>query len=307
MDSTINNHRLVLGTAQLGLDYGIANKKGKPDPADSFDILRVAWHGGIRFFDTAQVYGESEAVLGRFFRALNRNEPADEPNIITKLKPDGDPLDTRAVLDEMDASLDRLGIRRLWGFMLHSESWLGISVNKLVNAIDKIKRTGKTDHFGVSVYSMENALKALEIDGIDIVQLPFNVFDQRAREDGVFDLAREKGKAVFIRSIYLQGLLLMTPERIPPQMNFCADRLREFVLLTEKFGISPKFAALAFVVNNAPDAFFVIGAESTEQVRENLHIFKTAIHATDGPELNSLSCRDPLLINPSFWNLTPAA
>jgi len=53
---------LVLGTAQLGLPYGIANQTGQPDQVVATAIIREAWNQGIREFDTAQGYGDSEQV-----------------------------------------------------------------------------------------------------------------------------------------------------------------------------------------------------------------------------------------------------
>ena len=56
---TMDDNKLVLGTAQLGLNYGIANKTGKPDLATRA-ILFVGMGGRYSYFDTAQAYGESE-------------------------------------------------------------------------------------------------------------------------------------------------------------------------------------------------------------------------------------------------------
>ena len=61
----------VLGTAQLGFDYGVVNRAGKPEFESACEIVSAAWQGGVRQFDTAQGYGESEAVLGRIFQELH--------------------------------------------------------------------------------------------------------------------------------------------------------------------------------------------------------------------------------------------
>ena len=59
--------RLVLGTAQLGMDYGIANTQGRPAFEEAVELVRCYWERGVREFDTAQDYGDSEKILGRVF------------------------------------------------------------------------------------------------------------------------------------------------------------------------------------------------------------------------------------------------
>ena len=293
--------QLVLGTAQLGMNYGIANAQGKPAFEEAFDIVNTAWNGGVRFFDTAQDYGESESILGQCLREIREKGSDDDPCIITKLRPDVDPRNTGAVLEELETSLDRLGVEKLWGFMLHREACLDIDKRELSIAIERIKEKGKTKHFGVSVYSPERAVMALDMDSLDMVQLPFNVFDQRALEEGIFDFAEKKLKTVFVRSVFLQGLLLLKPDQLPSNMTFCRDELKAFRSCVEKFSISPKMAALAFVVHQAPGAFLVLGAERAEQVRENLSLFRRAANM-EIPDLMSLASQNPRVINPSIWN-----
>ncbi|MBW1723736.1 MAG: aldo/keto reductase [Deltaproteobacteria bacterium] len=136
---------LVLGTAQLGLDYGVANRTGRPRPEEALEIVRRAWEGGIRYFDTAQAYGESETVLGRCFREMMG------------------PARISSVIKEIDASLDRLGVEELWGFMLHRESSLDMGEEALSEMIRELKKEPRFRYFGVSVYSPEYALRALEL------------------------------------------------------------------------------------------------------------------------------------------------
>ena len=113
--------RLVLGTAQLGMPYGIANSTGQPDFETAVAIIKTAWECGIREFDTAQAYGESEAVLGR---ALSSLGIANDVRIITKLDPKLDPHQGQDIKRAVDRSLERLQLPCLFGLMLHREEWL---------------------------------------------------------------------------------------------------------------------------------------------------------------------------------------
>jgi aryl-alcohol dehydrogenase-like predicted oxidoreductase len=163
-----------------------------------------------------------------------------------------------------------------------------------------LKKEKKIRYFGVSVYSPEKAMQALKMGPMDFIQLPFNVFDQRPLEHGLFQLAEEKGKKVFTRSVYLQGLLLMDPDRLPPHMLFAKEVLKEYIRVGNDCGLSPRLLAIAFAVRKAPFANIVVGCETPAQVRENVNLFKRA-KSVDLPDLRCLAQNEPKVINPSMW------
>jgi len=296
-----NPFPLVLGTAQLGMDYGIANRVGKPSFGHAMEIVATAWEHGIRIFDTASAYGHSEVTLGRCFRELRLNSGHLQPAVISKLDPRLDLSNRQAVLRHLDDSLETLQLETLWGLLLHHESLLEGTAAFFREIIPELKHAGKINFFGISLYSMEKAFKALAMDEIDLIQMPFNVFDQRALDTDLFRLASEKGKKLFLRSIYLQGLLLLDPEQIPTKLDFAIDKLSHFCLLAERLKIPRKKMALAYAVQKAQGCYLVIGAETSAQVKENVALYKEALNLAI-PDLHFLSSKDPRLINPSLWS-----
>lgn len=295
-----NTPPLVLGTVQLGMNYGIANRTGQPGMDLAVDIVKTAWESGVRYFDTAQAYGDSERVLGECFKRMSFGNGNEEPAVISKLDPDIDLSRVEEVLNRVDESIERLGQNRLWGLMLHRESSLGCGEKILSQVATRLKSENRIENFGVSVYSPEKAIEALNMDGIDIVQLPFNVFDQRAFKGGVFRLARERNRKVFVRSVYLQGLLLLDTDQVPDELAFSKGALGKFIDIAKDSQTPRKLLALAFVVQEARDAMFVIGSENPEQVSENVLLLKQA-YEVDLPDLQTLSQQDPRLIDPSLW------
>ncbi|MEW6664744.1 MAG: aldo/keto reductase [Thermodesulfobacteriota bacterium] len=289
---------LVLGTAQLGMAYGIANTSGKPDPNEAVHIVRTARQSGIRFFDTAQAYGDSEEVLGKCFRTLGFRD--GECRVVSKLDPNLDLHDPAGVFGRLERSMRHLGIGRFWGLLTHRESLLDHDKDVVREIGRQLKVRGLTEHFGVSVYSPEKGLEALELDEVDIVQLPFNVFDQRALETDLFRTASKRGKGVFVRSVYLQGLLLLEPEETPPELAFAVEPVGAFHRICRECGLAPKLLALAFVVQRASGARIVIGAEKPDQVRENAALYDMG-RKLNLPDLACLSQGDSRLINPSLW------
>ena len=205
------SRHLVLGTAQLGMPYGIANRVGPLDRTTAVEIVAAAYQKGVRLVDTAQDYGESETVLGYAFAEL---AIGDQVQVVSKFGGAVDTADRAQIMENIKASLSRLRLRQLFALFLHREERLTHWEETLGPTLREAKAAGLTRHLGVSVYSVESALRALEIADIDAIQVPCNVFDRRMTRSGVFDRARVLGKAVFVRSVYLQGLVLLQSDHM---------------------------------------------------------------------------------------------
>jgi aryl-alcohol dehydrogenase-like predicted oxidoreductase len=287
--------RLVLGTAQLGLPYGIANKTGKPDFKMALSIIKTAWEGGIREFDTAQGYGDSEAVLGR---ALSSLGISPEAKIITKL----DSHHGQSLQMAIDKSLERLGISSLYGLMFHREERLDNLDDSSENLLHKFVRLGLVQHLGVSLYSPARALQALKSDIFDMIQVPANILDRRFDDAGVFHLADEKGKQVYIRSVFLQGLLLMKPEDLPANMAFAKGTIGKIDSLCAKNQYTRQEIALLYIKGKYPQAKIIIGAETPIQLEQNLNIWRNNFDSRrEINDFDSWSIVDERIINPSLW------
>src|SRR5262249_19249157 len=122
---------------------------------------------------------------------------------------------------------------------------------------------------GISVYSADRALTALAQPGIDMIQVAANVFDRRIQRAGVFERARELGKAVFIRSVYLQGLALMTPDAAPAHIPMAVQEIATLDEFCREHRVDRRHFALDFIRAAAPEARLVLGAETAEQMKEN--------------------------------------
>lgn len=266
--------QFVLGTAQLGMDYGIANRLGKPSLEQATELVHFAWEQGMRCFDTAQSYGASEAVLGQALATCR----GDTPKIISKLPAGTDIDDIETVISGVRSSLQRLGVERLWGLLLHDEDTLDAWAAGKARGLEAVKQLGLVRQLGVSVYTCKRALQALERRDVDIVQVPANVFDRRMLRAGVFAKADALGKAVFVRSVFLQGLFFIASDDnrlnlVPHAKNavealirFCTDRgliLRQF--------------AIDHVKWMSPTASMIIGTEATPQVAENLRMVRSLV------------------------------
>ena len=202
--------KLCLGTVQFGMHYGIHNTLGRrPTEEEVFGVLDAALDTGICMFDTASAYGTSEEMLGRYGLSGRGGQ------IISKLHPavEGE---RRDVQGEIQRSLTRLFASRLYCYMLHRvEDLDDVSV---MDAMEDAKARGWTDKIGVSIYSPEDAMRAAEDSRIDVIQVPYNVLDQRLDGCGFFECAKGNQKEVFARSafyrVFCSCLLRMQRQRL---------------------------------------------------------------------------------------------
>uniref|UniRef100_A0A6M3JUW0 Putative aldo-keto reductase family protein n=1 Tax=viral metagenome TaxID=1070528 RepID=A0A6M3JUW0_9ZZZZ len=262
---------LVLGTAALGFPYGVCNKVGKLSQRKVTDIIEKAWGCGIREFDTAQAYQDSEKFLGQAFKDLGiRNQV----KVITKFTPQIDPTCIPEMVESLDNSLSLLGLDQLEGVLFHREYDLDILGDRVVEIFIALKSFLQVKKIGVSVYHPEYAIQALNIKEIDIVQFPGNVFDRRFERLGVFRLAEKKGKQIYLRNILLQGMLLADPNNLSPNMGFMRTEISKLISMATYCGLTRLELAINYLKTLFPEAKLILGAETPEQIQEIVAAFE---------------------------------
>lgn len=292
--------RLILGTVQLGQIYGIANATGKPEQCEADAIVRTALRGGIKYFDTAQGYGNSEFVLKK---ALQHSGASDTVHIITKLSPSL-PMDVAGLRASIIQSLSCLGVKRLYCLMLHRQEQIALLDSWQGEVIEEFLLRGGSEHIGISVYTPEAALRALTHRLISVVQIPTSLFDRRFEAAGVFDEAFKQNKELHIRSIFLQGVMGLASEQLPSGLHGLAPALTELRQICARFDFSPLQLALGWMLQRYPHARLVFGAERSEQVQQNLDF---AAQSASLPEVlyreleSVLPPQIPELLNPALW------
>ncbi len=290
----------ILGTAQLGMPYGIANNLGQPNLSFAKGIIATALNAGITYFDTAQMYGTSETVLGQCLQVLNSQ---NEVKIITKVASES--LQDKVSLGQaFSASLQNLDVQSLYCFMLHHEEYLTYLDGWQGDFLLALQKQEKIIHLGISVYYPEKALQALEHPLIHIVQVPSSLFDKRFIEAGVFKRAKELKKEIHIRSVFLQGVLCMSPASLPDYLKILYKYVKCFHGICNRYNCTPSQGALAWMQNKEPEALLIFGAESIKQVQENMDIeWQKKCNMQDFLlELDNINVpQEPELLNPSLW------
>ena len=267
---------LVLGSVQLGVAYGVANKAGKPSHGAALALVRRAADAGVAQFDTARAYGDSEARLGEALdgRAVRT---------ITKLSPlIGLPADAGRdeVRDAVDASIAEslyaLRRRRLDCLLLHRAAHMTAFGGAVWERLLEHLEDGSLAALGVSVQSPQEALEALARREVRHIQMPFNLLDWRWREAGVIAaMERRDDLIVHARSVFLQGLLAANDAAIWPQIEGVepSSLLRLLVGLAEEFGReSTADLCLAYARGQSFIDGVVVGLETKEQLDANLRL-----------------------------------
>jgi len=284
--------KLALGTVQFGLPYGIANRHGQVTRAEATSIIGYARSIGIDTLDTAAAYGNSEQVLG----AIGcRNW-----KIVSKLPPI--PSGISDVMHWVHSTLDRslrfLNVNHLDGLLLHNPADLfGDSGKKLHQALIEVKASGLASKIGVSIYDASELDRLFGHFPIELVQVPFNVLDQRILSSGWLARLNDLGIEVHVRSIFLQGLLLLEKQAIPPKFNRWHEIWRDWEDYLRASNQTPLEACVRFATSFPMIARVVVGIDSRRQLEE-------IIVALDGPIASlpyHLKSNDRQLIEPTRW------
>ena len=285
--------QLALGTVQFGLDYGVANTTGKVGNAMMMSILQKAWAEGIDTLDTAISYGESEKNLGM--------ANIKDWRIVTKLpKIPADCADINTwISNQVQKSLLRLKVKRISALLLHRPDQLlesnGVEIWK---ALQDLKQKNIVEKIGVSVYEC-NQLDALwDSFQPDIIQMPYNLLDQRFMISGWMKKMNDVGVEIHVRSIFLQGLLLMSKSDRPEKFNYWNEIWEVLDAWLLECDITAVEAAIGFAMNNPYIDKIVIGVDNIQQLKEILSITLKG-KAVRPPK--SLNTSDVRLINPAQW------
>lgn len=285
--------KVALGTVQFGIPYGISNTTGQVSSSEVNKILNIAKAECIHTLDTAIAYGSSETVLGE-----HNLEGFD---IITKLPFIPEDVSDIAgwVEDQITGSLNRLKTSKVNAVLLHRPEQLHSETGaKIYTALTSLKHRGLTERIGISIYSPNEFLDLSKEFYFDLIQAPFNVLDTRLQDSGVFDVLKSQGTYLHVRSIFLQGLLLMDKEQRPNKFNHWSQLWTKWDewLLGNK--LTPLEACIRHALSMPQIEKVVVGVDSANQLQE-------IVTAADGnlPTIPSdIFCADEKLLSPHLWN-----
>ena len=289
-------NKLGLGTVQWGLPYGVANQHGITTPETVTAQLGEARQYGITVLDTASLYGQSEAVLGmnqlEGFKVVTKTPRFTTPHISD--------IEANQLGATFQQSLDLLKCKKTYALLIHhADNLLVPGGDKLLAAMRQLKGKGLIEKIGVSVYD------SIQVDAVmrkftpDLIQLPFSVMDQRMLTSGHLELLKNEGVEIHVRSVFLQGLLLMPLSNIPAFFEPVRPLLTRWHAAAKAQGLTVNQAALAFVKNIPYVDTVLVGLDNLAQFRSCINDFTMDINF----DATGVACNNSLFINPSLWQL----
>jgi len=293
MNIMVKQNKLAIGSVQFGIPYGIANVSGLVSPDEVRRILKLAESKGVKTIDTAVAYGDSEKVLGR--------NNLSQFSVVTKIPsiPDDVKNATRWVENQVSASLCRLKISSYDGLLLHNPLQLLKPYGKEVyRRLVEYKEEGIVSRIGISIYSSEELDVLCDYFQFDLVQAPLNIIDNRLIESGWLKRLREMQTSLHVRSIFMQGLLLLPKEQRPEKFNRWKSLWDRWDKWIEDTGQTPLQACLRHAISFEDVEKVVVGVDSFLQ-------FEQVLNSLDGTYYtppDNLHTEDVQLLNPSCWS-----
>lgn len=301
--------KLTLGTVQLGLNYGIANIKGKPDFKTSLEILNYSWNNGINAFDTALTYGNSEEIIGVFINSLVKENMENIviisklPKIEIKNELSFDIL-YKYIKEKVNQSLGNLNINSIPIFLLHHAEDIYLKDGLVIECLKQIKEEGLIQKIGISIYDSKEAEASLKFKEIEVIQLPINLFDLKLIKTGLLNKLKKRDFMIFARSIFLQGLFFLSPNHLPKDLKIAEKYLHILHKISKDYQIEIADLAALFVRDIPEISSLVIGAESIDQVKNNIEILKKKALLSEIRRiiLEEFSNVPENVTNPFLWN-----
>lgn len=287
--------KLGLGTAQFGLGYGITNvEKTKTPLSEIWEIIKIAHSSGVDTVDTAFEYGDSEQVLGEI-------GASSQFKTVTKTAHEARNLSCQELRESFFSSLKRLNCERVYSLLLHRED--DLLVNKeIYPVLKKLKEEGYVQKIGVSFYEPDVYFKVTEKFELDIMQVPFSVFDQDFFISGALKNAKTKGIEVHTRSTFLQGLPFKEDSFLKSKFAPVYQKIEAFKNEALERGISIQEALIKSVVGFDEIDKMIVGFQGHQEIESVIPFFSETLENFSKEEIGKFNFNNAKFSKPSNWN-----
>lgn len=282
--------KIILGTVQFGVNYGINNPAGKVPLEEVCNILKIAEDNGIKTLDTSAGYGQSELVLGKAMK-----ESQTHFNIVSKY-----PKTNKGVRETFLESLSQLGVESVYGYLVHLFKCYEDNP-AIFDEMTELKYEGKIERVGFSLYSVDQLQYLLDRNvRLDILQFPYNIFD-RQFEPYMPQLVN-MGVEIHTRSAFLQGLFFKDVNTLPDKLLPLKPYLDQLHQYSKNEDVSIEHISLGYVLANDFVKGALIGVDNHTQLEVNLKVASQSLKLKDIDFIKSLDIKEKELLNPVNWN-----
>jgi len=286
--------KIALGTVQFGIDYGINSESGPVQPKEVRRILNYARSQNIDLLDTAPVYGNSEKVLGvanvQNFKVITKTRHFNNTEISNS--------DIDLLKKDFSCSLMDTRQESFYGVLVHNANdLLKPGAEKLYDHLKELKQAEKIEKIGVSVYEYSQLQSVLDNFDIDLVQLPFNILDRRMIDSGMLGKLCRSNIEVHARSVFLQGLLLMSKKNRPDKFKRWNGLWKIWHEWLNDNQITALEVTIRYAMSIPEISKVLVGVDTTDQLEE---IVIASLGLLPGIP-TEVYTNDADLLNPSNW------
>ncbi|MFL5297639.1 MAG: bifunctional regulator KidO [Phenylobacterium sp.] len=282
--------KLGLGSGQFGLDQQ-AGARGRPRDAEAREILAIAARSGVRVLEVGGHSAAAEIKLGHLL-------PKPQPFglTITSVRPDRGPDHAEA---EIRAQLARLAVGSVDAILAPSATDLFSTHGPaLWERLRKLKGEGLCKKIGVSVYASDDPVGLTRRFKPDLIQAPASLLDQRMLIDGTLAQIAGLGVEVHLRSIFLNGLLFLPPDRAPSHLKAAAGRISRARRLIAEGRSDPLQAALGFALSRPEASAVLVGVASASEMSA---VIAAAMSPPPDLDWDEMALNDPEALDPRAW------
>ena len=289
--------KLILGTVQFGLNYGINKTIGKLTEDQVFELLETAYELGVRTLDTAEAYGNAHSIISNFHKQSKKRF-----NIISKYSSSNFdyPID---FVERIKVHCSNFNVNYLEGYMFHSYNDFKMNINNDPNVLDNIKNSGLVKKIGVSVHSNDEIEDLLNFKNIDLIQLSFNLFDNEYQRKEILEKAKKRNIEIHTRSVFLQGLFFKDINMLTNCLLPLKNNLSELSLILKNNNISIESLALNYPLNKTYIDKVLIGVDSLEQLKKNIKATENDFDKSIYEKIDCIQIKNTKLLNPSNWKI----
>lgn len=296
--------QIAFGGVEIGLPYGpgITSEKDMLQENEAIELLLQALDSGVNFFDTARMYGKSEELIGKAFA-----QRREEVIICTKCKhlrdasgnlPEEKAL-VKIISDSLEGSLKALGMAAVDVFMLHQADIEILQNEAICRSFENTKKEGLAKAIGASTYTVGESETAINSGLWEVIQLPYNLLDQR--QGNIFDLGAKKGVGMVVRSVLLRGMLSDRGKNLKEPLAEIEKHISQYAVLAAQEGLTLPEYATRFVLDQPNVSSVLVGIDKP------LYLEK-ALETANRPALSkklragAIPFPDPEFINIPYWD-----
>ncbi len=283
------SNKLAIGTAQFGLNYGIANQNGKVNANQIQSILDFAHEKGINILDTAKAYGNSEKSIGNYLKLTEKTW-----YIITKIS-----NSDKNLIEQILDSKEKLTVLPTI-ILAHSANLFldPMFQSKLQETKDK----ELVHSIGVSLYSETEINQVLDSKlKPDVIQLPMNILDTRLYRCGVLSKLFDREIEIHVRSAFLQGLFYLSKAELEDGFEDLIPYLEKLKSISADIGLTLSELSLLWLVNLKEVSKVIIGVDNVNQLRTHIDTLQKNIDSSVFEEALLIYYENENILNPSLW------